>query len=91
MLHDVFVLFGDVLPSVPETEASRATCNMYRYLITEVNQSKFLQIELAVVINAGEPFIKATCKLEGDDALTFCYEIHTSLESSVRFTASMQE
>jgi len=58
VLHGVFVLFGDVLPFVQETEASRATCNTYRYLMTEVNQSKFLQIELAVVIDAGEPLLR---------------------------------
>ena len=55
--------------------------NCYRYLMTEVNQN-FSKLNLQL---SGEPFVKATYKLEGDDALAFtCYEIYTSLEERVR-------
>ena len=37
------------------------------------------------MIEASELFVKATYKLESDDALAFtCYEIYSSLEASVR-------
>jgi len=34
VLHDVFLLFGDVLPFVQETEASHATCNKLLQICT---------------------------------------------------------
>ena len=38
-------------------------------------KSQLLMIELAIVVDAGEPFIKATYFLEGDGPLVFsCYE-----------------
>lgn len=43
-----------------------------------------LQLVLAAVIDAGEPFIKATYNLEGDGALVFnCNDVHASLEAGV--------
>jgi len=42
--------------------------NCYRYVLDDRSKSEFLQIELAVIINAGELFVKATYKLESDDA-----------------------
>ena len=46
-------------------------------LLSDKNKSEFLQAELEVVIDAGEPFVKATYKLEGDGALAFtCYKVY---------------
>jgi len=64
------VLFGDVLPFVQEIEASHAKCNKLLQILDKRSKSLF---------------VKATCKLESDDAQAFaCYEIYTSLEASVR-------
>ena len=42
-------------------------------------------MELAAIVDAGEPFVKATYQLEGDGALAFrCYEIFSTLEASVK-------
>ena len=79
------MLFGDVLPFVQETEESYTTCNKLLQILDNRSKSEFLQNELAVVIDTGEPFVKATYKLEGEYAQAFtCYEIYTSLEASVR-------
>ena len=44
-----------------------------------------MQLELAAIVDAGEPFVKATYQLEGDGALAFrCYEIFSTLEASVK-------
>lgn len=49
-------------------------------LFSDRQKSEFLQLELAMVIDAGEPFVKATYSLEGDGALVFqCHEIYTHL------------
>ena len=85
VFHDIFVLFGDVLPFLQQTEASPATCNKLLQIFADRSKSEFLQLELAAVIDAGEPFVKATYKLESDNALAFtCYEIYSSLEASVK-------
>ena len=83
--YDILALFGDVVPFMQETEASPTTCNKLLQLLSDKNKSEFLQVELAVVVDAGEPFVKATYKLEGDGALAFtCYEIYSSTEAIVR-------
>jgi len=71
VFHDIFVLFGDVLPFLQQTEASPATCNKLLQIFADRSKSEYLQLELAVVIDVGEPFVKATYKLESNDALAF--------------------
>ena len=46
-------------------------------IINDPPQNRKLQMELAVTIDAGEPFVKATYRLEGDGPLVFsvCEEI----------------
>ena len=54
--------------------------NCCNYFLT----SKSMQLELAVVIDADELFVKATYNLEEDKALAFkCYEIYTGLLTAV--------
>ena len=85
VFYDIFALFGDIVPFLRATEASPTTCNKLLQLLSDKSKFEFLQLELAVVIDAGEPFVKATYKLEGDSALAFtCYEIYSSLEATVQ-------
>ena len=62
--YDIFALFGDVVPFLQETEALSTTCNKLLQLLSDKSKSEFLQVEFAVVIDAGKPFVKATYKLE---------------------------
>ena len=81
MLHQAFKYFGDIASFLQATEASPATTAKLLQLFSD---RQYLQLELAVVIDAGEPFVKATYNLEGDGALAFkCYEIYTSLLSAI--------
>ena len=42
-------------------------------------------MELAVVIDSGEAFVKATYKLEGDGALVFsCFDVLSSLQLGIQ-------
>ena len=50
-------------------------------ILQDSQKNSKLQLELAAVIDAGEPFVKATYKLEGDGALVFsCFDVLASLE-----------
>ena len=85
VFYDIFALFGDIIPFLRAYEASPTTCNKLLQLLSDKSKFEFLQLELAVVIDAGEPFVKATYKLEGESTLAFtCFEIYSSLEATVQ-------
>ena len=80
-MHQIFKYFGDIIPFLQKTEASPATTVKLLQLFSE---HKYLQLELAVLIDAGESFVKATYNLEGDGPVAFqCYEIYTGLLTAV--------
>ena len=48
-------------------------------------EKKLLQVELAVTVDAGMPFVKATYNLEGDGTLALtCYDTISTLNISAR-------
>ena len=53
-------------------------------VLEDPQQSKLLQLELAATIDAGEPFVKATYRLEGDGPLALeCFEVITMVQASI--------
>ena len=64
----VFTFWGCV-PFLKETNASPSTCSKLLQLFSDKRKTEYLQLEFAVVIDAGELFVKATYQLEGDSAL----------------------
>ena len=61
------------------TTASPATCSKLLQLFSDKRKTEYLQLEFAAVVDAGEPFVKATYQLEGDGGLVFrYYEIYSS-------------
>ena len=67
-----------------KTEASPGTTVKLLELFSDRQRHEYLQLELAVHTDAGEPFVKATYSLEGDGALAFkCYEIYTKLLATI--------
>ena len=79
-----FEIFWGYSSIFQETEVSPATTAKLLQLFSDQKKSEFLQLELAVVINAGEPFVKATYSLEGYGVLVFqCHEIYTCLLAAV--------
>ena len=75
-------LFGDVLPFLEENpDLAPATRRKLLSILQDSQKNSKLQLELAAVIDAGEPFVKATYKLEGDGTLVFsCFDVLASLE-----------
>ena len=83
--HQVFLLFGDILPFLKETKTSPVTSTKLLQFFSDKRKIEYLQLELAAIVDAGEPFVKATYQLEGDGVLAFrCYEIFSTLEASVK-------
>jgi len=75
-LHQVFKYFGDIASFLQATESSPVTTAVVFLQIKLLYE--YLQLELAIGIDAGEPFVKATNNLEGDGALAFkCYDQFT--------------
>ncbi len=76
IFHQVMVQFGDILPfferNVDLGPAPR--CKVLA-ILQDARRSALLKIELAAVVDYGEPFVKGTYILEGDGPLVFtCYE-----------------
>ena len=62
--------FPDVQSFIQASEGiSPATIRKLREILTDTVKKVQLKMELAVVIDAGEPFVKGTYNLEGDGAM----------------------
>ena len=71
-IHD---LFGDVERFLTTADLSPAAKVKLQGIMSNPSQKSQLMIELAVTVDAGEPFVKATYFLEGNGPLFFsCYE-----------------
>ena len=52
-------------------------------ILNDPQKKSSLQVELAVVIDVGEQFVKATYSLEGDGPLVFtCFEVLSAVDAS---------
>ena len=63
----MLVAFGDVLPFVENNDLPPTS----QKFVDVLPKSRKLQMELAITIDFGEPFVKATNRLEGDRSLAF--------------------
>ena len=80
-IHD---LFGDVEMFVATADLFPAVRVELQSIMNNSNQKSQLMVELAITVDAGEPFVKATYFLEGDGPLVFsCYEKILDLKASV--------
>lgn len=73
VLAQVLRYFGDVEPFLTNCEwspAARRHCLAILHNETAENSADLFQVELAVTIDAGEPFVKKTYILEGDGPLS---------------------
>ena len=61
------------------------TCLKLLDMLCNSQRCTKLQLELAVIIDCGEQFVKATYNLEGDGALVFCcYDILSLLKFGIQ-------
>ena len=76
--NQLMSLFGDVRPfldDAEEEEVGLATRTKMQAILDDPKKKSLLQLELAITIDAGRPFVQATYQLEEDGALSLiCYE-----------------
>lgn len=79
-------LFGDVLPFLECSEdVGLATRAKMREILANPQSKALLQLELALTIDAGLPFVQAIYRLEGDEPLALsCYEELDKLLQGIR-------
>ena len=83
MMKQLMLLYGDVDSFVTSLEGSHATKSKLLNILHDADARSVLEIELAAIVDAGEPLVKATYKLERDGALVFdCYETVSSVLST---------
>lgn len=70
-------LFGDIEPFLNSSEEFSATTRAKLLTImNDYTKKSLLMVEMAAVVDAGEPLVRATYMLEGDGPLAIdCYEI----------------
>ena len=72
VMNSVLTQFGDIEPFLEENQdIAPRLANHLRVLVEDQDRRKLLIMELAAVIDIGEPFVKATYIPEGDGLLVF--------------------
>lgn len=82
----LMVQFGDLEPFLQRNvDIAPATRAKLLPFLSDLQRKGMLQIELAAIIDFGEPFVKATYNLGGDGAQALeCYEIITAISASIQ-------
>ena len=85
-MNQLMDLFGDLQPFLEEdTSVSPATRGKLLAILQNPQEKAHPMVELAVTIDAGMPFVKATYSLEGDGPLALtCYETISALNVAAR-------
>ena len=86
VMQQLLVQFGDIkLFLVNNSDIGPSTRPKLLSFFDDPQKLNYLKIELAAVIDCGEPFVKATYKLEGDGPLAFiCYEAIQEVVTSIK-------
>jgi hypothetical protein len=84
-MNQLLFQFGDVRPFLEEHEdLGPATRQKLLGIVTDPQRNILLHIELAAVVDCGEPFVKATYTLEGDGPLVLeCFEIISTIQAAI--------
>ena len=87
VLRQLMMLFGNMLPFLQENvDVSPSTRGKLIEIITNPIKKSYLMVGLAVVIDVGEHFVKATYNLEADNSLVLsCFEILSTVNAVVLF------
>ena len=84
VIHQVFTAFGDVEKFLKNDDLPLATSTKLLQVLDDPAKTRKLKIEIATTVDAMEPFVKATYKLEGDGALSLvAYQQPSMLYASV--------
>ena len=81
--QQIMTQWGDVPKFLAATDVAPKSCQKLKNLLQTAGTE--LLIEFAVIVDVGEPFVKATYSLEGDGPLApACYETLSSVKASVQ-------
>lgn len=85
-MQQLLVQLGDIkLFLINKSDICPSTTLKLLSFFDDFKKLNHLKIELAAVIACGEPFVKATYKLEGDGSLEFiCYEAIQEVVTSIK-------
>ena len=84
VMKQLLELFGDVEAFLTMHDQAPATRHKLLQFLQDPQKKAFLEVELAIIVDAGMPFVQATYKLEGDGHLALeCYEVISSLTAAV--------
>ena len=85
VMNQLLMYFGDVKPFLLQhTDIGPQTRPKLLAYFDDSDKIKHVKLELAAVVDYGEPFVKATCNLEGDGLLALsCYETVQSIVSFI--------
>ena len=84
VLDQAFKAFGDVCTFLNDPALPPATSSKIRAILSDVHKYRKLKIELAMLVDAMTPFVKATYNLEGDGPLVLtAYREISTLHSVV--------
>ena len=79
------VQFGDLEEFLKSSDVSPTTRTKLLSFFSDSSKKANLQIELAAIVDYGEPFVTATYKLEGDGPLALeCYVVVKTVSHSVK-------
>ncbi|KAK3754796.1 hypothetical protein QZH41_007565 [Actinostola sp. cb2023] len=86
--QQVMLQFAEIQPFVQErlqTAVNKATLRQIEEMFDDDQTKLLLQIELAVVVDAGKPMVQSTYILEGDGTLAWqCYEQLLVIQNSIQ-------
>ena len=85
IFHQLLVQFGDVLPYLTtNTDLGPNSRRKLLGILQDLSKNALLKIELAAVVDYGEPFVRGTYNLEGDGPLVFiCYEEVSAIVNAI--------
>ena len=84
VMKQLLELFGDVEAFLTMHNQAPATRHKLLQFLQDPQKKAFLEVELAIIVDAGMPFVQATYNLEGDGHLALeCYEVISSLTAAV--------
>ena len=86
VLDQLLVMFGDVKAFLEDNkDVGLATRTKLLEILNNQTKNTYLQIELAAIIDAGTPLVKATYNLEGDGALALqCHDQICTVLNAIR-------
>jgi len=84
VFKQLMVQFGDLEEFLKSSDVCTMTRTKLLSFFSDSSKKANLQIELAAIVDYGEPFVKTTYKLEGDGPLALeCYEAVETVSRSV--------